>query len=290
MLARCITALTVSGMPAASPRRRALLARIGALVAGDVIGGAGLVVLDGNLHVVEPGIGELAERLRGDADRRGDEIGVEAASCAALVISTSRAARRARRRRDAPAARRAPPPRLNTRAQVAVSSSSARPSSASGLEQYGTAERTAVRQLGEQAERARSALFGVASIKLRSASCRRSPLSIAITSVMMRSRGALKVFARSSTISLDGRLAGAALDDLGRDAVGLEHALRREQHPAALRLVVRQPHAARQLRLGVGRRSLMHSLLRHECARRNVARRHIGESAARRASTTARRT
>ena len=44
------------------------------------------------------------------------------------------------------------------------------------------------------------------------------------------------------------RLAGAALKDLDRNGVGLEDALRREQHPAALRLVVHEAHAARQAR------------------------------------------
>ena len=51
--------------------------------------------------------------------------------------------------------------------------------------------------------------------------------------------------------SCERRLAGAALEDLDRDRVGLEHALRRQQHPAALRLVVREPDAARQARLCV---------------------------------------
>src|SRR4051795_2538046 len=50
-----------------------------------------------------------------------------------------------------------------------------------------------------------------------------------------------------------GRLAGAALEDLHRDRVGLEDALRREQHPAALRLAVRQADATRQPGLRVRR-------------------------------------
>ena len=37
--------------------------------------------------------------------------------------------------------------------------------------------------------------------------------------------------------------------DLHRNRISLEDALRRQQHPAALRLVVNQPHAARQPRL-----------------------------------------
>src|SRR6516165_6898443 len=44
----------------------------------------------------------------------------------------------------------------------------------------------------------------------------------------------------------EGDLAGAALDDLGRDRVGLEDPFGRKQYPAALRLVVDEPNAARQ--------------------------------------------
>ena len=44
----------------------------------------------------------------------------------------------------------------------------------------------------------------------------------------------------------EGDLAGAALDDLGRDRVGREDPLGRKQHPAALRLVVDEPNATRQ--------------------------------------------
>src|SRR2546423_12011612 len=64
----------------------------------------------------------------------------------------------------------------------------------------GAAERTAVRQLGKQAKRARCALrrcIHQSSINFLSA----SPPSIFDTSVMMRSRGALNVFVKSSTIS-----------------------------------------------------------------------------------------
>ena len=43
----------------------------------------------------------------------------------------------------------------------------------------------------------------------------------------------------------EGDLAGAALDDLGRDWVGFEDPLGRKQHPAALRLVVDEPNAPR---------------------------------------------
>ena len=44
------------------------------------------------------------------------------------------------------------------------------------------------------------------------------------------------------------RLAGASLQYLDRDRVGLEHSFRREQDPATLRFVVRQPYTPRQPR------------------------------------------
>src|SRR5215831_6996154 len=50
----------------------------------------------------------------------------------------------------------------------------------------------------------------------------------------------------------EGDLAGAALDDLGRDRVGFEDALGRKQNPAALRLVVDEPNAPRQARARFG--------------------------------------
>jgi len=50
----------------------------------------------------------------------------------------------------------------------------------------------------------------------------------------------------------EGDLAGAALDDLGRDRVGLEDPLGRKQRPTALRLVADEPNAARQPRARVG--------------------------------------
>ena len=49
---------------------------------------------------------------------------------------------------------------------------------------------------------------------------------------------------------LHSRLAGAALEDFRGDGIGLEHSLRRQQKPATLRLVVGEPHAARQPRDG----------------------------------------
>src|SRR3954452_5781132 len=46
----------------------------------------------------------------------------------------------------------------------------------------------------------------------------------------------------------EGCLAGAALDQLAGDLLGLEAASRREQPPAALLLIVAEPHAPRQSR------------------------------------------
>src|SRR6202020_529451 len=54
------------------------LAGKGAFVAGDAVGGCTLAVLYLYLHVIEAGFGELPQSVRGDADRRGDEIGVKA--------------------------------------------------------------------------------------------------------------------------------------------------------------------------------------------------------------------
>jgi hypothetical protein len=44
----------------------------------------------------------------------------------------------------------------------------------------------------------------------------------------------------------EGRLAGAALEDFGRDRIRLEDPFGREQNPSALRLVVNEAYAARQ--------------------------------------------
>src|ERR1700719_746419 len=47
------------------------------------------------------------------------------------------------------------------------------------------------------------------------------------------------------------RFAGAALDHFGGNRIGLEHALWRQQYPAALSLIMDEPYAARQARTGV---------------------------------------
>ena len=48
------------------------------------------------------------------------------------------------------------------------------------------------------------------------------------------------------------RFAGAAFEDFGSDGVGLEDSLGRQQHKAAMGLAVRESHAVRQPRAGVG--------------------------------------
>jgi hypothetical protein len=49
-------------------------------------------------------------------------------------------------------------------------------------------------------------------------------------------------------------LAGASLQYLDRDRVGLEHSFWREQDPATLRFVVRQPYTPRQPRTDTARK------------------------------------
>jgi hypothetical protein len=47
-------------------------------IAGDVIGRLRVAVLNRNLHMVQPGLGQCAEGLVGNPYRRGDQIGVKA--------------------------------------------------------------------------------------------------------------------------------------------------------------------------------------------------------------------
>src|SRR5262249_12756245 len=48
-----------------------------AVIAGNVVGGCGVAVLDGDLHMIEPGLAQGAEGLVRDPDRRGYEIGIK---------------------------------------------------------------------------------------------------------------------------------------------------------------------------------------------------------------------
>src|SRR5262249_41151148 len=49
-----------------------------ARIAGDVVGGPSVAVLDRNLHMVEPSLSQCVEGLVRDPDRGGDQIGVKA--------------------------------------------------------------------------------------------------------------------------------------------------------------------------------------------------------------------
>jgi hypothetical protein len=77
MFARCTTAFTVRGSLRPRPRPRAACGQI-AVIAGDVVGGCSVAVLDQNLHMIEPGFSQCAEGLVGNPDREGDEIDVKA--------------------------------------------------------------------------------------------------------------------------------------------------------------------------------------------------------------------
>src|SRR5258707_12032658 len=74
MLARCTTAFTVRR----SLCRTTSTASARAGIAGDVVGGLSVAVLDRYLYMVEPGLSQCAEPLLGDPDRGGDQIGVKA--------------------------------------------------------------------------------------------------------------------------------------------------------------------------------------------------------------------
>ena len=134
--------------------RKRALTRKGALIAGDMIGARFFAVLDRDLHVVEAGVGKLAQRRRGDADRGRDQIGVKAG----LV----------RGGRDLD--------KIAARARLAAREMNLQDAEAGGFLEYArpglgvelvgarferqrvravrTAERATMRQLGQQAERA----------------------------------------------------------------------------------------------------------------------------------------
>src|SRR6516225_4088508 len=149
-----------------------------------------------------------------------------------------------------------------TRSQVAVSSSSSLASSASGFEQYGqpsgqrwVSSARSPRGLCSIAEPAKAAWSEGSSVTL-------SQLQKPLVGQAAQQRAHIgENFLTRRRIALrevvddlaESDLAGAAPDDLGRDRVGLEHPLRRKQDPAALRLVVDEPHAARQSRPRLGR-------------------------------------
>ena len=123
------------------------------VVAGDVVGGRRAAVLDGDLHMVEPGLRERAEGPLRDADRGGDEIGVETSGMRAgrnvdEVAARARLAARQMHLQDTKPRRLAEDAHPGGGVELILS----------GIEHervgaIGTAERTAVRKLGEHAER-----------------------------------------------------------------------------------------------------------------------------------------
>ena len=154
ILARCITTLTVSGSlsrttSAASAHFLAESARI----AGDMVGGFLRAVLDRDLHVIEAGIGQQAQRLVGDTDRRGDEIGVEPGGMRGLG-DLDEVAPRAGLAAGKMRLQYAEPGRLleHARPGRGVEFVGARVE-CKRVRAVGAAKRTAVRQLGQQAER-----------------------------------------------------------------------------------------------------------------------------------------
>src|SRR5262245_43641211 len=195
------------------------LARKGAVIAGDMIGGLPLAVLDRDLHMVEPGLGQRGQRLVGDADPRGDEIGVEPgvmggggdveeiaprAGLAARQVHLQHAQRR----------RLAEHPRPGGAVELGLPAVERQ-----RVRAIGTAERTAVGQLGQQAERpmqdggaGRRHLANTLTLDARptaflvyynsSSRLSASPRSSVVTSLRIFSRGAdEKALARSSMIS-----------------------------------------------------------------------------------------
>src|SRR6202044_507028 len=158
-------------------------------------------VLDRNLHVIEAGIGELVQRIRGNADRRGDQIGVKAG-----VMGRSRDL-----------------DQIAARARLATGEMHLQHAERRGFGEHagpgrgielvvarieyervgaiGAAERTAVRQLGKQTERGMQTHGPIRRHHSSKSFLSASPRNMAVTSARMRSRGALKVLARSSTIA-----------------------------------------------------------------------------------------
>ena len=70
----------IDGQRQAEPHRfggERMLALERAAIAGDTVGRHRVGVLDRDLDVIEAGLPQVAHGARGDADARGDEIGVE---------------------------------------------------------------------------------------------------------------------------------------------------------------------------------------------------------------------
>ena len=129
----------IDGQRQAEPHRlggERVLALERAAIAGDVVGRRRVASWIETCTWSRPASQQIAHGARGDADARGDQVGVEpglARMRGDLDQVAPRAGLAAGQMHLQHAERR--PPRANTRAQVAVSSSSSRCSSASGLEQ-----------------------------------------------------------------------------------------------------------------------------------------------------------
>ena len=130
------------------------LARGCALVAGDVIGGCLLGVLDRYLHVIEACVGERGECLRREPDARRDQVAVEARITRRLDDFGQVAPRRGLTSgqmdlQNAERGRFPENPCPGRRIDLVVA-----PVERQRIRAVGTAERAAMRQFGKQAERA----------------------------------------------------------------------------------------------------------------------------------------
>ena len=133
--------------------RHGALARIGALVAGNVVGGGSNAVLDRDLHMIEAGLREGGKPRRGEADGRGDEVAVKAGLVRGggdlhEVAARRRLAARQMYLQDAQRRRFAENARPGRGVELVLT-----PVERQRIGAIGTTERTAVRQLGKEAER-----------------------------------------------------------------------------------------------------------------------------------------
>src|SRR5215831_19683290 len=263
ILARCTTALTVSGSlcrttAAASAR---FLANA-PLVAGDVVSGSSLAVLDGDLHVVEPGFSQRAEGLLGGARSGRKEIAVKAGRAGAggdvdEVTPRAGLATRQVHLQDAELRRFAKDAQPGRGVELVLPCIERE-----RIRAIGAAERTAMGQLGEEPERLMQHCGTCEGRVVRRSSVTLSQLQKPLVGQAAQQRAHIgENFLTRRRIALrevvddlaESDLAGAVPDDLGRDRVGLEYPFRRKQDPAALRLVVDETHAARQSRPRLGR-------------------------------------
>ena len=141
MFWRWMGALMVSGRPSARTQRGDLeLLGVAAAVVGDAVGVGGLGVLDRDLHVVEPALGQPLQALAREQHGRGDQVGVEA-DLGRLRDDRprGRGARSARRPRDAAAGRRGRRPGPARRARSRSAARRRRAPAPAGWSSRGTA-------------------------------------------------------------------------------------------------------------------------------------------------------